>query len=456
MNENPHDFFKEFEIAYKKAKTSKEKFKVLRPNTYFLESYNHTKIPVLFEELIKMAEEEGNTRGIYVFYLYLNSYYRNQGLYDKGLRLLLLSKTYFFENADMATYYKTMSDIAVSMYDLGQKRQAVYLWKEILNFQKNIKDESQQYILRINIIYASLVDFNNTNNIEASLIEMLNFNGNQKELTRQIHNTAYALYALFYYNKKNYKKAIECADKSIEIALENNEVNNLFDVYKILSDCYEKLKDEKNWLLYLRKAENLCKDNKSFIKAIPVYNSLYLYYKSKDDYNKAFKYHESKHILELYKMNQQNEINNILKNLGFENSDSIHNYILNEYSKKFLFDFNRDIFLENSKGTLVKINIDSIVYVESSSKMIKIHFVDKTSFIFKASMKEFSDLIHEKFSNDHLFFNTNLRNEMVNLFWMSKFDKLNKKLYVNVLGEETSFEVTRTQSNVLRDFLKIT
>lgn len=455
MKSNPQDHFKEFEIAYKNAKTSKEKFKVLRPNTYFLESYSHSKVPFYFEELIKMANDEGETRGVYVYYLYLNSYYRNQGLYDKGLKLLLLSKQFFFETGELETYYKTISDIAVSMYELGQKRQAVYLWKEILNFEDKFKEASQLHILKINIIYSSLVDFNITDDVESAIFEMLNYIDSQKEVTNLIHNTANALFSLYYYKKEMYKEAIEHALKSVEIAKSCNDIHNLFDVYLILSDCYEKLKDKKKWLKCLIKAKNQSKDKKSYIKAIPVYDSLYLYYKSKEDYKNALKYQKEKHVLELYKINQQNEINTMLNNLGFENNDSLNDFLLNEYSKRYLFNFDRDVFLENLNGTLVKINIDSIVYVSSKSKMIQIHFVDKTSLVFKINMKDFSNLVSEKFGDHHLLFNTNLRSQIVNLFWMSKLDKLKKMLFVNVLGEELTFNLTVTQHNRLKDYLKL-
>lgn len=455
MTNSPQDQFREFEIAYNNAKTSKEKFRVLRPNTFFLESYNHSKIPILFEELIRMAKEEGDTRGIYVYYLYLNTYYRNQGLYDKGLKLLLLSKQYFFETKEFETYYKVIADIAVSMYDIGQKRQAVYLWKEILKFEDKFKEASQMHILKINLIYASLNDFDITDNVYSSLIEMLNYVDPKKDMTNSIHNTANALFSLYYYKKEMYKEAIEHALKSVEIANRCNDVHNLFDVYFILSDCYEKLKDKKNWLKYILKAKNISKDKKSFIKAIPVLEALYNYYKSKEDFKNAFKYQKEKHVLELYKLNQQNQLNSILNNLGYENNDSLTDFIINKFSKKYLFYFDRDIFLENLNGTLVKINIDSIVYVTSISKMIQIHFVDKTSIVFKINMKEFSNLVSEKFEDNHLFFNTNLRSEIVNLFWMSKLDKIKKKLHLNVIGEEFEFIITTAQFIKLKEYLKL-
>jgi DNA-binding LytR/AlgR family response regulator len=111
--------------------------------------------------------------------------------------------------------------------------------------------------------------------------------------------------------------------------------------------------------------------------------------------------------------------------------------------------------LENIKGNLIKINIDSVVFVLSVNKIIKIHFADKTSYSFKLSLKEFADKIQESFGKEHLLFSTNQRCEMVNLFWLSKYEKLQKKIFLNVLGEEFEFEVTRSQAPLLKDFLSI-
>jgi tetratricopeptide (TPR) repeat protein len=456
MTENSQAQFKEFEKEYNNTKDLNEKFKIFRKYNYFLDTYDIYKTLFYIDDLIQISKSTKDPKTEHILYFFKSNCLQIMGQNDKALRLMLTSKEYFFSVGDFHIYYKALSDISLILANLGQIHHAIYLWKEVLSFSNNDLDHWLNHTVLINLIYASLITYQKFDNTEKHINELLQYYEEHDMLNHIIYckaNANMGVYCLK--SKKQYKEAIHFLDKALHIAIELKEVDAQFEIYLLLAECHDILQDEKKMMFHLNKARLLFSDNKKFTKAIPLYNRLYTYYKSKEDFNNALKYHEMSLTLELYKKEQQKEINKTLNKLGIDSVEKSNLFILDEYASKHLFNFNRDIFLENSKGTLVKINIDSIVYVESSAKMIKIHFVDKTSFIFKASMKEFSDLIHEKFSNDHLFFNTNLRNEMVNLFWMSKFDKLNKKLYVNVLGDETSFEVTRTQTNVLRDFLKI-
>jgi DNA-binding LytR/AlgR family response regulator len=109
--------------------------------------------------------------------------------------------------------------------------------------------------------------------------------------------------------------------------------------------------------------------------------------------------------------------------------------------------------MENTDDEVVKVNIDSIVYVVSYNKNLKIFFPNNRTETFRKSFKEFTDFIQEKFQSNHLFFYTNLRNQMVNLYWISRFDRASKQLYLNVIGQEIMFEVSRSQVSELKDFL---
>jgi len=69
--------------------------------------------------------------------------------------------------------------------------------------------------------------------------------------------------------------------------------------------------------------------------------------------------------------------------------------------------------------------------------------------------KCFTDMLFSNIGENHLFFYTNLRSELINLFWLSKIDKIEKSIYLNVLGHEYNFKLTRSQYPSLKDFLKI-
>jgi len=138
---------------------------------------------------------------------------------------------------------------------------------------------------------------------------------------------------------------------------------------------------------------------------------------------------------------------------GFEENDQKNAGYLKEYIRINTFDLDRNIFMENTDGELVKVNIDSIVYVESYNKNLKLFFPNNRTEIFRKSFKDFTDFIHEKFQKNHLFFFTNLRNQMVNLYWISRFDRVSKQLFLNVIGQEIMFEVSRSQISELKEFL---
>jgi hypothetical protein len=63
------------------------------------------------------------------------------------------------------------------------------------------------------------------------------------------------------------------------------------------------------------------------------------------------------------------------------------------------------------------------------------------------------DLIVNKFENNHLFFITNVRKQIVNLYWLSKFDKYSKRIILNVFGHNYYFNLSRNQYILIKDFL---
>jgi DNA-binding LytR/AlgR family response regulator len=205
-------------------------------------------------------------------------------------------------------------------------------------------------------------------------------------------------------------------------------------------------------LKYLLNALKLSKKSTYLYLKEDLYKSLYLYYKNKNDVNNAFEFLEKLYELSIEKKELRSGIDKI--NIQFNyNNEQQNGFYLNEHIKNNIFEWNRDIYLENMKGDVVKVNIDSIISVISTNKFIKIYFPNKQASIFKKSLKDFTDLLYEKFQNNHLLFSTNLRKEIVNLYWLSAFDKSSKKIYLNVLENEFIYSITRTQLPKLKEFL---
>ena len=455
MNENFNKKFNEIERSYRNEKNLQEKFKIFKTNFYYLDRIDQQKTLWFIEDLISQAKSIKDARMEHIFYLYKFNFYRNQGEYTKALKLALKSKDYFFTIDEQATYFVVLSDIAAILLDLGLMNQAIYLWKEIFSYSNGIENNALKYMVLNNLISTSIINFQIFENTEAFIAEMISYyekNDMQNSIMYCKSNAIMGLYVMVH--KKQPKEAKYYLDISLQKADELKEINTQFELYELLAKYYDLVNDNKNKLSYLKKALHVFSDNKKLVKAIPVIKELYQYYKSKDDFKNALKYYQLLHNLEQVKFEHEKEVTNILNQIGFDSDINILKEVHDQYIKKHIFDFNRELFLENIKGDLTKVNIESIINVKACSKMIKIHFVDKTHFVFKVNLKEFWDMISDKFGNDHLFFYTNLRNEIVNLSWMSKYDKLNKNLYINVLGEETVFKLTRGQSLLLKDYFK--
>lgn len=85
--------------------------------------------------------------------------------------------------------------------------------------------------------------------------------------------------------------------------------------------------------------------------------------------------------------------------------------------------------------------------------MTKIFFSNSSYEVFKIPLKYFMGYVEEKFLNNHLFFTSNFRQHIVNLYWLSRFDKYEKKIVLTVFGTDYLFDLSRNQINVMKEFL---
>ena len=451
------DNVQEFDVKFYELASLKDRFNYYWENKVLIETHSPHKNVKYIQILLETAIEQKDQDIEHLLYIFQGYLFKKDGYYDKALHLYYKSKNYFFITEHKSYYAKVISDISVIFATLGLYNQACYLWKDLLRNYIDKDNIFQKGIVLNNLISTSISSYQNFDQVETILNDLL------KEVKEANYQDAY-YYNFVYCNSmvnlgyfhfmkfNDYKKALTFYEKALDVVNDIHDLGSKYEIYIKIADCYKGLNEEAkriNHLLKALKTLNNCENN---ISCLYMYKELYHYYKSKDDMKNALLYLEIVNALELNKKDQESKINTIIENIRMVSKDENHTSFLNEFSKKHVFNFNREVFLENIKGVVVKINLDEIVSIESYSKMIKIRFTNQTNHIYKATMREFSDLIHEKFGEDHLFFNTNLRSEMVNLFWMSKYDKLNKKLYINVLGEETVFELTRGQSIILKDF----
>lgn len=366
-------------------------------------------------------------------------------IYDQALQILLESKDYFYQLNNKIFYAKALSNIAVIYFELEFFNQAIYIWRDLLLNHIDYQDTSFKNIVLNNLIsaYQNSFRFNEYSEIEIDSI-LKHYIDNNLEIDHNYVNVLNNL-AVFYRLSNNFLKAIEIGVESYSLAFNNNYEKIRYEICINLALCYKEVKDNRNVIRYLLIALKISNKTKYDFLKDELYRLLYLYYKNKNILSKSLKYLESLHefqaqkeeikikIFKIYKIENWNS--NLLTNLS----------MFNNYVKNNLFDWDRNLYIENIKGVVMKVNVDSIVCALASNKFLKIVFPNNKTVIFKKSFKDFLNMLEGKFGDNHMFFITNQRSEIINLYWFSSFDKLKKKIYLNVLGVEYSSSITRTQ-----------
>lgn len=366
-------------------------------------------------------------------------------IYDQALQILLESKDYFYQLNNKIFYAKALSNIAVIYFELEFFNQAIYIWRDLLLNHIDYQDTSFKNIVLNNLIsaYQNSFRFNEYSEIEIDSI-LKHYIDNNLEIDHNYVNVLNNL-AVFYRLSNNFLKAIEIGVESYSLAFNNNYEKIRYEICINLALCYKEVNDNRNVIRYLLIALKISNKTKYDFLKDELYRLLYLYYKNKNILSKSLKYLESLHefqaqkeeikikIFKIYKIENWNS--NLLTNLS----------MFNNYVKNNLFDWDRNLYIENIKGVVMKVNVDSIVCALASNKFLKIVFPNNKTVIFKKSFKDFLNMLEGKFGDNHMFFITNQRSEIINLYWFSSFDKLKKKIYLNVLGVEYSSSITRTQ-----------
>lgn len=366
-------------------------------------------------------------------------------IYDQALQILLESKDYFYQLNKKIFYAKALSNIAVIYFELEFFNQAIYIWRDLLLNHIDYQDTSFKNIVLNNLIsaYQNSFRFNEYSEIEIDSI-LKHYIDNNLEIDHNYVNALNNL-AVFYRLSNNFLKAIEIGVESYSLAFNNNYEKIRYEICINLALCYKEVNDNRNVIRYLLIALKISNKTKYDFLKDELYRLLYLYYKNKNILSKSLKYLENLHefqaqkeeikikIFKTYKIENWNS--NLLTNLS----------MFNNYVKNNLFDWDRNLYIENIKGVVMKVNVDSIVCALASNKFLKIVFPNNKTVIFKKSFKDFLNMLEGKFGDNHMFFITNQRSEIINLYWFSSFDKLKKKIYLNVLGVEYTSSITRTQ-----------
>jgi tetratricopeptide (TPR) repeat protein len=373
--------------------------------------------------------------------------------YEQSISILLECKKYFYSNNHLDFYSKALTNLGVIYYNLRCYNQSIFIWKDVLINHIDRKDINYKNIVTNNLVTAYLKTYTPPDSVELQLKEILSYFEDNNLTKDQLYCDVVVNLTTYYRIKKRYAESIQLGLDSLEMS-ENKGFNKLkYEICFCLSNTFKDMDNEKKMIFYLKLALHYSNKHKYTYLQEEIYNELYLYYKSKENYKEAFlNIEEFIHWQNLKNESLNNSIK-IINQFQFETTDAINANYLSQYIEKFSFDLERYIYIENVNGDLVKLNIDNIVFVKSYKKMINIVFSNSSNETFKIPLKSFLDLVQEKFLDNHLFFASNFRKHIVNLYWLSRFDKYEKKLVLTVFGSDYLFDLSRNQINAIKEYL---
>lgn len=373
--------------------------------------------------------------------------------YVEAFKILLESQKYFFKINRLDYYSKVLTNLGVIYYNLSCYNQAIFIWRDILINYDNQKEVYYRYILINNLITVYLKKFTPNETILAQLLEIKKSFDKKEFQIDQLYCDVIVNLVNYYRIINNFNESIKLAEEFLTFAVLDNFHKMKYELYYSSALSYKMINEEPKMANALKMALVLSKKHNYSFLQYEIFNELYIYYKNKNNFKEALEHIE--HFL-YWQNNRFRDLNSsyyIVNQFDFEYNDPKKATYLNKYIEKHSFELERNLLIDDSQGNLVNINIDLIIYAESFNKLTRIYFSNSSSQLFKIPLKSFMDLIVNKFENNHLFFMTNLRKQIVNLYWLSKFDKYSKRIILNVFGYNYYFNLSRNQYILIKDFL---
>lgn len=442
-----------FEIQINEELIMDKKFDIYRKYIYFLSQNDPLLSLKKAEEALDLAVKTNNTFQQKVMLFIKAVCLIEFDKYEQSISIFLECKKYFYANNHLDFYSKTLTNLGVIYYNLRCYNQSIFIWKDVLINHIDRKDINYKNIVTNNLVTAYLKTYTPPDSVELQLKEILSYFEDNNLTKDQLYCDVVVNLTTYYRIKKRFLESIQLGLEALEMS-ENKGFNKLkYEICFCLSNTFKDMENEKKMIFYLKLALHYSNKHKYTYLQEEIYNELYLYYKSKENYKEAFlNIEEFIHWKNLKNESLNNSIK-IIKQFQFEMTDAKNANYLSQYIEKFSFDLERYIYIENINGDLVKLNIDNIVFVKSFNKMINIVFSDSSNEIFKIPLKSFLGLVQEKFLDNHLFFASNFRKHIVNLYWLSRFDKYDKKLVLTVFGSDYLFDLSRNQINAIKEYL---
>jgi tetratricopeptide (TPR) repeat protein len=448
--------FKDFKNQIRNAANDEEIVRLYIDYRNYLVSFNPEQALMVIDEVYKRYE---NSKSLHIKYKLLAvkaSTHVALEQFDVALPMFLTSYEFFLNENDKSFQLKIIGNMTGIFYRLELFNYAIYLWKMILNKFNDCQNTNDINVALNNIMMVSFSNFHHDIFGIEVIDDMIAYYEDKLDNNYSFINymAVHSNKARYYTLKKNFKLAIASYEFVIkEYDKKGFEINKI-SMYWELGRVYNKIGNEEAMIQAFRTSIQLGEQNNLKNLFPNIYFDLYEYYKSKSNFKKALNCLEKFNKFKKNELELSKKVNFILKEMGLNQVKYKDNDIINIFQKERV-SIDSLVFLDNIEGNIIKVDIHEIVLAQLNNNVIDVFLANgntlKISGTFKALLNKLSPLIHESKS----FFEANSRDTLVNLFWLSRIDKLNKTIYLRPFYKEFKVSISKRQWIELNKILYI-
>lgn len=256
---------------------------------------------ILYKNGLKIYQSTGDTSGMATAYTFLAYHYNYSGDFDKALNNALKATYIYSKKDEPKRYIKSLIQLGNSYENLKDNDTAIACFKKAyqLSLDHNFPKEATSALINIAVVHynwgkdleekkdsaKAREEFNLTKDYFLKAIEFNDSLNNKKQLA-----LVYANISTIYRRLNEDQKAIESAQKSIDLAIEINNPGVQLRALNNLGICYKKLKDYSRAESCYLEAMALAKKLHYMAELLNLTNNLSNIYEIKGDYKESLKY----------------------------------------------------------------------------------------------------------------------------------------------------------------------
>jgi hypothetical protein len=418
-------------------------------------NYEPEKTLEISEDAIAIAEElqekdilNGIKGNVAIAHIYLEKYY-------EAFNLLIECKQYYQLTNNEIFERTVLLNIANIYYYVNDIQTALYIWKDlIVKFKENNEQESY-HVLMINLLLYYISHYKTIEGISENMI-LDSIKYYESKGDRSSFNYVFLLYGYTKYlgyentQPEKYENNLYLSLKYAEESEYHRILPGIYFDYAIL---LKKKNKEELYHEYLLKAVDKAETFNNLYSIDILYNELYQYYTNQKKYKQALDFHQKIYKFDLEKIEKEKNHLAFFEKNNYNITKQVREKIAEPIVKRVLFNDERYIIEEDNLGRFIKINIDHIVSVKSKNNLALITLVGNKTIYTKKNFKQLYSHITSLFLDQHLFFLNNVRNEFINLYWISKYIPSSKKVFLFAVDKEYEFDVTLRQVPILKSLL---